>query len=146
MPLLIEQFASKASIKQRRGRAGRVREGTCYRLISQKTFDSLQTHSEPEIRRVALDQTLLQLLFLGVESGQGTFMKTLLDPPSEAALSAAAFSLMKLGAVEPSSEDERDLILTPMGSHLAGIPAPPIVGKSTFMSCSGHVVNSFWPC
>ena len=32
MPLLVEVFASQASI-QRRGRAGRVREGKCYKLI-----------------------------------------------------------------------------------------------------------------
>ena len=129
MPLLVEQFASKASMKQRRGRAGRVREGTCYKLISRATYASLQDHSEPEIRRVALDQTLLQLLFLGVERGSGEFMNTLLDPPSKESLYAAAFSLRKLGAVEPL-RNEGDLNLTPLGAHLAGIPAPPTVGKS----------------
>lgn len=135
MPLLLEQFASKASMKQRRGRAGRVREGTCYKLISRATYSSLKDHSEPEIRRVALDQTLLQLLFLGVERGSGTFMRTLLDPPSKESLNAAAFSLQKLGAVE-MGRNEGDLHLTSLGAHLAGIPAPPIVGKCKWeMSC-----------
>lgn len=130
MPLLVEQFASKASMKQRRGRAGRVREGTCYKLVSRGTFESVEEHSAPEIHRVALDQTLLQLLFLGVENGLGNFTNTLLDPPSKESLDAAIFSLNKLGAVESNSVDGT-LIMTPLGSHLAGIPAPPVVGKRT---------------
>lgn len=93
----------------------------------------MKDHSEPEIRRVALDQTLLQLLFLGVETGSGNFMRTLLDPPSEESLDAASFSLQKLGAVEQGANDE-ELQLTPLGNHLAGIPAPPIVGKSKFVA------------
>lgn len=131
MPLLVEQFTSKASMKQRRGRAGRVREGTCYKLISRSTYASLKDHSEPEIMRVALDQTLLQLLFLGVETGSGIFMNTLLDPPSKESVDAASFSLRKLGAVRHGA-NEGELQLTPLGNHLAGIPAPPIVGKSKF--------------
>ena len=95
-------------------------------------------HSVPEIRRVALDQTLLQLLFLGVENGAGTFMNNLLDPPSKQAFAAAVFSLAKLGAVEQSATGG-ELRITPLGSHLAGIPAPPIVGKSKFLAEWLHV-------
>lgn len=124
-------------MKQRRGRAGRVRKGTCFKLVSRSTYASLKEHSEPEIRRVALDQTLLQLLFLGVERGSGTFTKTLLDPPSKDSLDAATYSLRKLGAVEPG-RDKGDLDLTPMGAHLAGIPAPPTVGKS---KCTRFIVS-----
>jgi ATP-dependent RNA helicase DHX57 len=129
MPLLLEQFASRASLKQRRGRAGRVREGKCYKLISQATYSKLNEHSAPEITRCALDQTLLSLLFLGVERGSGTFLRTLLDPPGQESVDAAIFTLWKLGAVEKQLPSG-DLPLTPLGMHLAGIPAPPVVGKS----------------
>jgi len=125
MPLLVERFASRASLKQRRGRAGRVRAGTCYKLISKKTLASLSEHGEPEIRRCALDQTLLSLLFLGVEKGSGEFLSTLLDPPSSASVKAATKSLCQIGATQQRDE----LQLTPLGVHLAGIPAPPTVGK-----------------
>jgi ATP-dependent RNA helicase DHX57 len=77
---------------------------------------------------VALDQTLLQLLFLGVENGSGSFIRSLLDPPSPASVDAAKYSLQKLGAIKRMHEDE--LILSSLGAHLAGIPAPPTVGKS----------------
>lgn len=128
MPLLIEVFASQASMKQRRGRAGRVREGKCYKLISKQSHAKIHEHTAPEITRCALDQTLLSLLFLGVETGNGAFLQTLLDPPSQKSVDAAIHSLWKLGALEKVSDTE--LRLTPLGMHLAGIPAPPMVGKS----------------
>lgn len=129
MPLLLEQFASKASLKQRRGRAGRVREGRCFKLISHATYQKLQEHSDPEIRRCALEQTLLSLLYLGVESGSGNFFRSLIDPPSVESIKAAESSLIQLSAVERVNAE---LNLTPLGSHLAGIPAPPMIGKSKF--------------
>jgi ATP-dependent RNA helicase DHX57 len=131
MPLLKETFASKASLKQRRGRAGRVRAGTCYKLISRPTYDSLRDHTAPEITRCALDQTLLSLLFLGVERGNGSFLTKLLDPPSTESIDAAVYSLWKVGALKHKQEEEA--YLTPLGMHLAGIPAPPVVGKILIM-------------
>jgi HrpA-like RNA helicase len=125
MPLLLEQFASKASLQQRRGRAGRVREGVCYKLISRNTYSKLKEHGDPEIRRCALDQTLLSLIFLGFGSD---FMDELMDPPSKQAVESALFSLRKLGAVAAGDS------LTPLGMHLAGIPAPPSVGKRKWLT------------
>jgi HrpA-like RNA helicase len=127
MPMLLDQFASKASLKQRRGRAGRVRSGKCYKLISKATHSKLPEHTAPEISRCALDQTLLSLLFLGAEDGSGRFLQNLLDPPSEASVKAATASLQKMGALEQAEPGK--LCLSPLGMHLAGIPAPPTIGK-----------------
>eukprot|EP00980_Cylindrotheca_fusiformis_P005590 scaffold1184_cov132-Cylindrotheca_fusiformis.AAC.11 len=132
MPMLVEHFASKASLKQRRGRAGRVRAGKCYKLISKSTHSGLREHTAPEITRCALDQTLLSLMFLGVERGDGKFLNSLLDPPSQGSIDAAIFSLWKVGALE-QGVGRNELRLTPLGMHLAGIPAPPVVGKILVM-------------
>jgi len=129
MPLLVETFCSRDSLKQRRGRAGRVRPGSCYKLISRNKLETLSQHGEPEIKRCALDQTLLSLLFLGIEQGSGEFLSTLLDPPLRKSIDAAIYSLQKLGAITIHSR-ENTLSLTPLGNHIAGIPAPPCVGKS----------------
>lgn len=149
MPLLVEKFVSKADLKQRRGRAGRVRSGVCYKLVSKATISRLREHGEPEILRCALDQTLLSILYMGVEDGTGKFLETLLDPPTKASVDAAASNLEKIGAVDPRGSDGV-LKLTPMGVHLAGIPAPPSVGKSKWkelFSCEAssrrHFLNTF---
>ncbi len=131
MPLLIETFASQDSLKQRRGRAGRVRPGTCYKLISKNKVEKLPEHGEPEIKRCSLDQTLLTLLFLGIEDGTGKFLSKLLDPPSQPSIDAAIYSLEKLGAVQMSSQNGI-LLITPLGMHLTSIPAPPRIGKSKY--------------
>lgn len=132
MPLLLEQFASQDSLRQRRGRAGRVRPGSCYKLISSKTHTNLSKHSEPEIRRCALDQVILSLLFLGLEDGTGSFLRSLLDPPEQDQIKSALYSLMKIGAVDRNGGT---VFLTPLGTHLAGIPTPPVIGKLLIMGC-----------
>ena len=132
MPLLLEQFASQDSLRQRRGRAGRVRPGTCYKLISSSLHSKLSKHGTPEIRRCALDQTILSLLFLGLEDGSGSFLQILLDPPDQQQIKSALYSLEKIGAVDRIGECA---FLTPLGTHLAGIPAPPVVGKLLIMGC-----------
>ena len=48
MPILSEHFAAKANLKQRRGRAGRVQAGTCYKLISRDTYDGLMSTGPPK--------------------------------------------------------------------------------------------------
>mmetsp|Transcript_15236 Transcript_15236/g.33072 ORF Transcript_15236/g.33072 Transcript_15236/m.33072 type:complete len:1605 (-) Transcript_15236:173-4987(-) len=132
MPMLLERFASQDSLKQRRGRAGRVRPGTCYKMISSSLFNKLPEHGEPEIRRCALDQTILSLLFLGLENGSGNFLRIMLDPPSQQSVDSALYSLEKTGALD---RDGDLAFLTPLGTHLAGIPAPPTVGKLLVMGC-----------
>ena len=58
---LITQFASQDSLRQRRGRAGRVQEGRCFRIITQNTFNKLSLHSVPEILRSPLENIILQI-------------------------------------------------------------------------------------
>ena len=54
METLTIEPISKASARQRMGRAGREAPGICYRLYTEETFHSLRENEIPEIRRYAL--------------------------------------------------------------------------------------------
>ncbi|MBA3487234.1 MAG: ATP-dependent RNA helicase HrpA, partial [Lysobacter sp.] len=57
---------SQASANQRKGRCGRISEGTCYRLYSEADFASRPEYTDPEIRRAALAGVILRMLALGL--------------------------------------------------------------------------------
>jgi len=59
---------SKAAAVQRMGRAGRTRNGKCYRLYSKEYFaEQMDEESVPEIQRTSLTSTVLSLKRLGVD-------------------------------------------------------------------------------
>merc|ERR1711865_65832 len=61
-------------------------------------------------------------------------LRKLLDPPSRVSVKAAISSLKRMGALEESNHPGK-LRLSPLGMHLAGIPAPPTIGKLLVMGC-----------
>ncbi|CAJ1935709.1 unnamed protein product [Cylindrotheca closterium] len=150
-PTLVECWVSRASAKQRRGRAGRVRPGIAYHLFSSHTHDkSLEDYQLPEMLRVGIEDIVLQILILDL--GEPTsFLSKALNPPSDLAMSNSLNLLETLGAVEcswqersgtrrPTSENDSstdkncgDLKvsseLTALGFHLATLPVDPRVGK-----------------
>jgi ATP-dependent helicase HrpB len=69
LPRLRVEKVSRASATQRAGRAGRTREGRCLRLYTRADYESRQEYEAPEIRRLDLAQTRLEIAALG---GMGT--------------------------------------------------------------------------
>jgi ATP-dependent helicase HrpA len=63
---LIESPISIASANQRKGRAGRTREGTCYRLYTRKDFEQRQLYTTEEIFRTDLSEVILRMADLGI--------------------------------------------------------------------------------
>jgi ATP-dependent helicase HrpB len=93
-PRLRVEKISRASAAQRAGRAGRTRPGRCLRLYTRADLESRPEHDAPEIRRLDLAQTWLELAALG--SGQVPWF----EPPPEAHARAAADLLRRLGALD----------------------------------------------
>ena len=108
--------ASRASVDQRRGRAGRLEPGVCYRLWDEEATRGLIPAPVPEILSSDLSGLVLTLAEWGErEAGNLTWM----DAPPAGRLKAAADLLQTLKAVD---EDGR---LTPLGSEMSRLPLPP---------------------
>ncbi|CAI5735499.1 unnamed protein product [Hyaloperonospora brassicae] len=138
---LLDCWASRAACDQRKGRAGRVQAGTCYRLFSRDRFAAMNAQLSAEIHRVSLEQLCLQIKKLELGSIKG-FLSKAIEPPAEAAIDAAIQELVDIAALRTvgdssttkcrngiqSSQDE-DVALTPLGNHLAMLPLDARIGK-----------------
>lgn len=59
---LFPTWISKASCKQRRGRAGRVQPGVCYHLFPKAMYEKcFKEHQLPEIMRTPLEELCLKI-------------------------------------------------------------------------------------
>uniref|UniRef100_A0A673N863 ATP-dependent RNA helicase DHX29 n=1 Tax=Sinocyclocheilus rhinocerous TaxID=307959 RepID=A0A673N863_9TELE len=125
---LVETFVSKASALQRQGRAGRVREGFCFRLYPKFRYNSFIDYSIPEILRVPLEELCLHIMlstnFKCEYGSPEDFLCRALDAPQQQAVCNAVSLLRKIGACQQDS-----YTLTPLGHHLATLPVNVKIGK-----------------
>ncbi|KAG8530289.1 uncharacterized protein KY384_004791 [Bacidia gigantensis] len=121
MVKLQEVWASRAACKQRRGRAGRVREGQCYKLYTKNAEAKMAERPEPEIRRVPLEQLCLSVRGMGIVDVP-SFLASALTPPETTAVEGAMVLLARMGALDGDQ-------LTALGRHISLIPADLRCGK-----------------
>jgi ATP-dependent helicase HrpB len=111
---------SRAAAGQRRGRAGRVEPGVCYRLWDEPQTGALEPYTRPEILSADLSSFLLDLAQWGtVDPATLAF----LDPPPAAALGEARALLTELGALDTQGR------ITDEGRRLRMLPLPPRLAR-----------------
>jgi ATP-dependent helicase HrpB len=114
MDRLVTERASRAEADQRRGRAGRVAPGVCWRLWARAEEGSMPAFAPPEIARADLAGLALDLAQWGGEAGL-----CFLTPPPPPALAAARALLGDLGALDHAGR------ITEHGRAMAALPLHP---------------------
>lgn len=111
---------SQASAAQRAGRAGRTQAGRCLRLWTRQEQQTLDAFDSPEITRVDLTPTLLDLHAWGEPDPHafGWF-----EPPGREAIDVADRLLKMLGALDGSGK------LTPVGKAMQTLPVHPRLAR-----------------
>ncbi len=120
LPVLRVGRISRASAAQRAGRAGRTRPGRCLRLFTRHDHDTRPEHDTPEVRRLDLAETALELHAAGVRDLRAFEW---FEAPGEASLEAAESLLQMLDAVD------RHGALTARGRRMVTMPLHPRVSR-----------------
>jgi ATP-dependent helicase HrpB len=117
--LLVERI-SQSSADQRAGRAGRLRPGCCVRLWTERDQASRVQHDPPELHRVDLAETVLQLRVAGVDD-LAAF--PWVDAPLPHSVEKAEHLLRDLGALNADGD------VTELGRRLASFPLHPRMSR-----------------
>eukprot|EP01135_Chromosphaera_perkinsii_P008198 Nk52_evm20s1178 gene=Nk52_evmTU20s1178 len=127
---LEEVFVSQASSAQRKGRAGRVRPGYCFKLFTKNIHDTkMQKYSVPELLRTPLDELCLHIISCGYGDPE-IFLAKALDPPSNLTIAKSVKDLREVGAL-----NKQEFELSPLGKYLARLPVDVRIGKMIVYSC-----------
>ena len=108
--------AAKANVDQRRGRAGRLGPGVCYRLWDEEETRGLIAAPRPEILNGDLSGLLLSIAEWGEDD---PYRLTWLDAPPRGRIEAAREALTAFGALDEAGK------LTPHGKAMAALPLEP---------------------
>ncbi|KAI9105400.1 pre-mRNA splicing factor [Phlyctochytrium arcticum] len=137
MESLVVVPCSRASANQRKGRAGRVGPGKCFRLYTAWAYQNeLEENTIPEIQRTNMGNTVLLLKSLGVND---LMSFDFMDAPPAETLIRALEQLYALNAINDHGE------LTKLGRRMAEYPLDPMLSKTIVAAedyhCTDEIVS-----
>ncbi|KAJ3693888.1 hypothetical protein LUZ60_009368 [Juncus effusus] len=129
---------SKASARQRAGRAGRVRPGKCYRLYTEEYYlNEMPFEGIPEIQRSNLVSCVIQMKALGIDNILGFDW---LSSPSHESMIRALEVLYSLKILDSDAK-----LTSPLGFQIAEFPLDPMIAKmlltSNELGCSEEILT-----
>ncbi|KAF8323715.1 P-loop containing nucleoside triphosphate hydrolase protein [Clavulina sp. PMI_390] len=133
---LEEGWVTKAAARQRRGRAGRVRPGTCFKLYTRSQESTMGNFPVPEILRVPLESLSLQIKVMREDEDVAAFLGKAIDPPKVQAIEKALTTLDELGATDFDGK------LTALGRQMALLPVDLRLGKMMILGAIFRCLDS----
>lgn len=127
--------ASRASIDQRRGRAGRTAPGDCIRLWRREEEGGRPAQDRPEILDADLSALRLDMALWGARSRDAL---AFLDTPPQRAWDEAGRLLKSLGALDESGA------ATPLGERMARRPTHPRLAAMLEQTNPGEESDAAW--
>lgn len=148
----VTTWTSKSSAEQRKGRAGRMGPGSCYRLYSSAVFcNDFLEHSEPKILQKPVEDVVLQMKAMNIDNVVNFPFPS---RPSIDALMAAEKKLVSLGALDDTdfkqarfadiNKTEFASKPTPLGRAMARFSVGARCSKMIVLSPTdllGHVIS-----
>lgn len=115
---LLESNIAQSAVRQRKGRAGRTKDGYCIHLYSEKEYNNFEKYPTPAIEKEDITMNILDLLRMqdiNTIKKMRSFLNEFMDPPHEKFIISALNTLYALGAITSISDMGT---ITPMGFAL----------------------------
>lgn len=134
---------SESAAIQRKGRAGRVSAGVCFRLYTQKHLKTVfEPYAVPEMLRIDLSQLVLHSLSFCHQALESPLelLRGAPDAPSEVQLKRVLQGLILQGIVT-SDQNQKKIDLTPLGEAVSGIPLSPRLGRMLMLGLALRAIE-----